>query len=178
MRTLRPSAPLECVLLVMIVQQLPASLLSQSREVPGSPPRVLRAVWLGLKSRGSSSILVSEEPCGSPDDLVGGSLSDELGALGRVEVKAPHCPENSLGSLFLQTGRPSALCSGQGSSPAAASQDHQTGREYARAAGWLRVLSSVRRLIISVPLHACLFSEWLSAFPSHFLLPSTTILLR
>lgn len=126
MRTLRPSAPLECVLLVMIAQQLPASLLSQSREVPGSPPRVLRAVRLGLKSRGNSSILVSEEPCGSPDDLVGGSLSDELGALGRVEVKAPRCPENSLGSLFLQSGRPSALCSGQGSSPAAASQDHQT----------------------------------------------------
>ena len=86
MRTLRPSAPRECVLLVMIAQQLPASLLSQSREVPGSPPRVLRAVRLGLKSRGNSSILVSEEPCGSPDDLVGGSLSDELGALGRVEV--------------------------------------------------------------------------------------------
>ena len=126
MRTLGPSAPLECVFLVsvMIVQQLACFPTQPVPRGAWLPSCVLRAVWLGVKSRGSSSIVVSEGP--SPDDLVGVSLSDELGALGRVEVKAPRCPESSLGSLFLQSGRPSALCSGQGSSPAAASQDHQT----------------------------------------------------
>ena len=126
MRTLGPSAPLECVFLVsmMIVQQLACFPTQPVLRGAWLPSCVLRAVWLGVKSRGSSSIVVSEGP--SPDDLVGVSLSDELGALGRVEVKAPRCPESSLGSLFLQSGRPSALCSGQGSSPAAASQDHQT----------------------------------------------------
>lgn len=128
MRTLDPSASLECVFLVsvMIVQQLACFPTQPVLRSAWFPSCVLRAVWLGVKSGGSSSILVSEGPCGSPDDLVGVSLSDELGALGRVEVKAPRCPESSLGSFFLHSGRPSALCSGQGSSPAAASQDHQT----------------------------------------------------
>lgn len=46
------------------------------------------------------------------------------------------------------------------------------------AAGWLKVLTSLRRVNIALPFHGCFLSECLSALPSHFLLPSATILLR
>ena len=101
MRTLGPSAPLECVFLVsvMIVQQLACFPTQPVPRGAWLPSCVLRAVWLGVKSRESSSIVVSEGP--SPDDLVGVSLSDELGALGRVEVKAPRCPESIENNLLI-----------------------------------------------------------------------------
>lgn len=71
-------------------------------------------MWLGVKGRGSSSILVSEGPCGSPADLVGVSLSDELGALGRVEVRHLAAPRAAWGASSSKVEGP-VLCALAGS---------------------------------------------------------------
>ena len=63
-------------------------------------------MWLGVKGRGNSSILVSEGPCGFP--------ADELGALGRVEVRHLAAPRAAWGASSSKVEGP-VLCALAGS---------------------------------------------------------------